>query len=166
MSAVRAVLGAVRRMWILTAVFFALVVATASFAWQTVALGAQIAAVTAAAAAKAVQHRKELANRSAQHRKEIAKVKARARLRRVVVAVPLVGIVAVGYFEHRDYMEWQQTNPDGDFDAYMTEVSEASAEVLDDFLEQLPESVRPEPDIVLGLVEDALAAARDQKNAT
>jgi len=101
-----------------------------------------VAAMSAKAAATAVAHRKQLA-------KAVAKAKSKARLRRAVVAVPLVGVGAIAYFEERDYQEWLAANPDGTRKQYSCEVASLTAEVVDDVLQDLPKRVRPEPELVL-----------------
>ena len=120
----------------------ALAIGTLTFGVQAVLLSAQVATATANAAAAAVAHRKSLA-------KAVSKTKAKARLRRMLVAVPVVGTGAAVAFEAQDYQEWQTNNPDGTFADYSCEVAELSAEVVDDVLQDLPETLRPSRDMVL-----------------
>ncbi|MDU8913996.1 hypothetical protein [Aestuariicoccus sp. MJ-SS9] len=94
-----------------------------------------VAAMTTKAATTAIKHRKEL-----------AKTKAKARLRRAVVAVPIAGVGAIAYFEEQDYQEWLSENPDGSRQKYACEVASLSAEVVDEVLQGLPEWMRPEPE--------------------
>ena len=98
--------------------------------------------MSATAASAAVKHRKEVA-------KAVSKAKAKARLRRVMVAVPAVGTVVAVAFEAQDYSEWQDENPDGTPEDYSCEVAKVSAEIVDEVLQDLPETVRPSPDTVL-----------------
>ncbi|MEO9823007.1 MAG: hypothetical protein ABJF50_01150 [Paracoccaceae bacterium] len=121
-----------------------LAISTASLAVKTLSLGAKVAAVTAGAA-------------SAQHQavaSAVARTKAKARLRRTVVMVPVVGIAAVGYFEEQDYQEWKEENPELGRSEYACEVSQVSAEVIDDMLQGLPEHVRPSREFVLAKLPD------------
>jgi hypothetical protein len=101
-----------------------------------------VAAMSAKAATTAVAHRKQLA-------KAVAKTKAKARLRRAIAAVPVAGVAAIGYFEEQDYQEWLTENPNGTRKQYACEVAALTAEVVDDVLQDLHESVRPDPETVL-----------------
>ena len=107
-----------------------------------VSLTAQVTTMTASAAAAAIANRKAIAA-------TVLRTKAKARLRRALVVVPVAGIAAAIAFEREDYLEWKQDNPDGDIEAYGCEVSEVSAEVVDDVLQDLPEQVRPSRDWLL-----------------
>lgn len=69
------------------------------------------------------------------------RTKAQARMRRILVAIPFVGIGLVGYFEKQDYEEWKAENPEGTFEDYTCEVAEISAELVDDLLQSLPNDV-------------------------
>lgn len=104
-------------------------------------LSATVARVSAEVAATAVRHRGEIA-------RTIAHVKAKARLRRIMAAVPLVGIGAVAYFEEQDFQEWLEENPEGTRTEYACEVAEVTAEVLDEFMQELPEVMRPSDDLI------------------
>lgn len=115
---------------------------TLSLGIWAISLTTQVATMTASAAATAIAHRKAIAA-------AIVRAKAKARLRRIMVAVPLAGIAAVGYFEHGDYQEWKEDNPDGGLGDYGCEVGTISAEVIDEVLQELPETVRPSRDLVL-----------------
>ncbi|RKT30980.1 hypothetical protein BXY70_2977 [Roseovarius halotolerans] len=106
-----------------------------------------VAAMSAKAASTAVAHRKQLA-------KAVAKAKAKARLRRAVVAVPIAGVAAIGYFEEQDYQEWLAENPDGTRKQYACEVASLTAEVVDEVLQDLPGGLRPDPETVLGYMPE------------
>ncbi|MEM7302712.1 MAG: hypothetical protein AAF468_16670 [Pseudomonadota bacterium] len=81
--------------------------------------------------------------------KAVVRTKAKGRLRRAVVAVPLLGLAAAAAFEHSDFKVWQADNPEGDLAAYGCDVATNSAIVIDDVLQELPESVRPSRNLVL-----------------
>lgn len=81
---------------------------------------------------------KALATQAIQNRKQIARLRAKARLRRFVAAVPIAGIGAAGYFEERDRREWLGANPGKTNADYACEIAELSAEVMDEFLAELP----------------------------
>ncbi len=124
--------------WLCAALLFS----TVALAVQAVTLTAQVATVTASASAAALSHRKDLA-------KAIARTKAKARLRRMLVAVPVVGAGAAVAFEAQDFRDWQVDNPDGTFADYSCEVASLSAEVVDEVLQDLPDGFRPSRDMVL-----------------
>ena len=138
----------------LSALCIALAIVTAGLTWHTIELGAKVAAVSATAAARAVTHKRQLAKAerdrqaAARHRNKIANVRAKARLRRLVVAIPFVGVGAVGVFERREYLEWKEDHPNGTIDSYAAEVAAASAEVVDEVLQELPALLRPAPEVV------------------
>jgi len=119
-----------------------LAVSAATLAAWVFNLSVQVAAMSATAASTAIKHRKELA-------KAVSKAKAKARIRRVMVAVPAVGTIVAIAFEAEDYAEWQEKNPDGTFADYSCEVATSSAEVVDEVLQELPELARPSSDTVL-----------------
>ncbi|MEE4202926.1 MAG: hypothetical protein V2I45_04805 [Halieaceae bacterium] len=135
----------VRRSFFVVAVLVFLVGAAITSTLWALQLSTQIAIMGANAAAAAVQHRKEVA-------RAVARTKAKARLRRLIAAVPVLGVGAIIYYEDQDYEEWLKENPDGKRGDYACEVSHFSAEVVDEVLAALPESVRPKPDTVLGLM--------------
>lgn len=116
-----------------------LAVSTATLAMRTASLGTQLAAAGAGAA---LAQRKAVAA-------AVTTTKAKARLRRLMVAVPIAGIAAGGYFERQDYKQWQTENPQGTFGDYSCEVATVSAEVVDEVLQELPERVRPSRALIL-----------------
>lgn len=120
----------------------ALAVSSVALGVQAVVLSAQVTSLTAGAAATALRHRKEIA-------RAVARTRAKARLRRLLVAVPVVGVGAAAAFEAQDYRAWQEDNPEGTFADYSCESAALSAEVVDEVLQDLPDSVRPERDTVL-----------------
>lgn len=99
---------------------------------------AQVASLTATIAANAIASSKQTA-------KTVFRTKAKARLKRLIAAMPFVGIAAVGYFEEQDYKEWLLENPEGDRKQYACEVANITAEVLDEVLQDLPDNLRPNP---------------------
>lgn len=131
--------GLLKNTVFLTSMCLMLAISTATLAVKTLSLGAKVAAVTAGAVA--AQH-KAVAT-------AVTRTKAKARLRRVVVMVPVAGIAAVGYFEEQDYQEWKEQNPELGRADYGCEVSQVSAEVIDDMLQDLPEAVRPSREFML-----------------
>lgn len=119
-----------------------LATATVSMAVWAISLTAQVTAMTATAAATLIANRKAIAA-------AVLRTKAKARLRRALIVLPIAGIGAAIVFERQDYLEWQQDNPDGDLEDYGCEISALSAEVVDEVIQDLPASVRPSPDWLL-----------------
>ena len=64
--------------------------------------------------------------------KQKAKLKAQARLKRSLVAVPILGVGLALLFEEQDYREWAEENPDSGRTDYACEVATYSAEVFDE----------------------------------
>ena len=81
--------------------------------------------------------------------KAISKEKAKARLKRLIVAVPLLGTGAALAFEGNDLKVWLEENPDKSSTDYGCEVASSSAEVMDELLAELPEKFRPSRDLVM-----------------
>jgi len=104
--------------------------------WWSLQLTASVARLTTEATATALKHRKEIS-------RAIAKTKAKARLKRTLVMVPIAGIAAAAYFEEQDYQEWKQQNPNGNRQDYACEIAVLSAEVLDESLREILDRLRP-----------------------
>ena len=103
---------------------------------------AQVATLSAYATTAAALHKKQMA-------KAISKEKAKARLKRLIVAVPLVGTGAALAFEANDLKVWLEENPDNSPTYYGCEVAPSSAEVMDEVLAELPEKFRPSSDRIM-----------------
>lgn len=139
-----------------------LVMSTISLGVWVASTTAQVATLTAGAAASVIAQRKAVAAAVASTRakmlvkrkkavaRAVLKTKAKARMRRVMVAVPLAGIAAAAAFERQDYLAWKEDNPGGDLNAYSCEVAQLSGEVVEEVLAELPEQVRPGRNMVLG----------------
>ena len=67
------------------------------------------------------------------------RTKAIERMKRVLVAIPIVGIGIAGYFEKKDFDEWKDDLPNGEFSEYTCEIGNISAEYVDEVLQELPE---------------------------
>tara|TARA_E500000075_G_scaffold90676_1_gene82099 strand:- start:124 stop:594 length:471 start_codon:yes stop_codon:yes gene_type:complete len=103
---------------------------------------AQVATLSANAATAAALHKKQMA-------KAISKEKAKARLKRLIVAVPLVGTGAAVAFEGNGLKVWIEENPGKSATDYGCEVASSSAEVMDEVLAELPERFRPSSDLIM-----------------
>ena len=102
----------------------------------------------------------ELATTRAAHRDAISKQKAKARLQRGLVAVPVIGAGLVLYFEEKDYQEWLAENPDGDRAKYVCEIAKYTADIIDDLVldtieatKDLPTYTRPDTETVRSWLE-------------
>jgi hypothetical protein len=84
----------------------------------------------------------------------MARAMAKARIRRFVVAVPLLGSVAAVYFERQAFYEWLELYPDGTLEEYACDMTSLTAEVLDEALQVLPAVLRNQLGIPDGLVLD------------
>ena len=104
--------------------------------WCSLQLTTSIARLTTEATATALKHRKEIT-------KAVARTKAKARLKRALVMVPIAGIAAGAYFEEQDFQEWKQQNPNGSRQDYACEVAALTAEILDELLREIPDNLRP-----------------------
>ena len=103
--------------------------------WCSLQLATSVVRLTTEATATALKHRKEIS-------KAVAKTRAKARLKRALVMVPIAGIAAGAYFEEQDYREWKQQNPSGSRQDYACEVAALTTEVLDELLEEIPDNLR------------------------
>lgn len=69
------------------------------------------------------------------HKQDILKTKIKERGKRIVVALPVAGLVALGWFEKAEYDEWKQEHPQGTLQQYSSEmgasVKEVALEVID-----------------------------------
>jgi len=108
---------------------------------------------------------RERARGEAATRRAVAKTKATARLRRLAVAVPFVGLGAAAAFELADYEAWKKENPQGDFEAYAQEALALSREVIAD--EEFSGSLEglDDPEAALHRVERALALLKTDAEA-
>ena len=113
---------------------------------------AQIATLSANAATAAALHKKQMA-------KAISREKAKARLKRLIVAVPLLGTGAAVAFEGNDLKVWLEENPDKSATDYGCEVASSSAEVMDEVLAELPEKFRPSSDLVMSRMPECNEAS-------
>ena len=71
------------------------------------------------------------------HKKNILKTKIKERGKRVLTAIPVVGLIAIGWFETQEYEEWKQDNPDGTPEQYANEVADLVYEVAESYYEDI-----------------------------
>ncbi|WP_416915505.1 MAG: hypothetical protein ACMUJJ_00040 [Roseicyclus sp.] len=126
-------------------------------AWLLVSLvSVSVAATTWAAVQtwKVAQLTYRTAEMAYQHRREMARAIAKARVRRLTTAIPLVGAAAAVYFERQSYQEWRELYPDGSAEDYACDMAELTAEALDEVLQELPAIARPSERRVRGFLPD------------
>lgn len=137
-----------------------LIISTVGVGIYAVQLTLRIASLTADLANSAT----ELASTKASHQKSLsqqkAKIKAKARLRRGLIAVPFIGAGLIIYFEEQDFQEWLVEHPEGDRSKYFCEVAAYSAEIVDELVvdtlkatENLPEYLKPNAEKVKNWLE-------------
>lgn len=71
------------------------------------------------------------------HKKNILKTKIKERGKRVLTAIPIAGLIAIGWFEKQEYEEWKQDNPDGTPEQYANEVADLVYEVAESYYEDI-----------------------------
>ena len=103
---------------------------------------------------KATQLTYRVAEMAVQHRRAMARAIAKARLRRLASAIPLLGAGAAVYFERQSYYEWQELYPDGTYNDYACDMAALTAEVVDEVFQGLPTAVRPSDRLVRNFAPD------------
>lgn len=98
-----------------------------------------------------------LKSEKARSKKALTKQKAKGRLKRMVIAVPVLGAMAAISFEAYAYKDWKAEHPCGTVNEYGEEVATASFEVIDDVLLELPEGYRPSPGTISRWLKELLA---------
>ncbi|MCV2864846.1 hypothetical protein OE647_08870 [Defluviimonas sp. WL0075] len=116
----------------------------------------------AAAVATAVATTKTAAKASEKTAVAKTKVreKAKGRLRRLTVAVPIAGVAAAAAFEYNDYTEWLEENPEGTVDQYTRETIETTKLVIDEVLDELPAWLSIDREQLIGQMEAVFAQMR------
>jgi len=83
-----------------------------------------------------------------------------------VAAVPVVGMFAAPTmtvsFEKAVFEDWKKENPDKDFENYACETGDTTAEVFDETLQFLPESLRPPADFIGSWMPECGVALEEQ----
>ena len=115
-------------------------------------------AVSLASTAMATKHKAEVSNLKSKYEKEIKQLKkkssekvnklvrkhkgelakaktkerAKAKVQRVVSAIPLVGLGAFAIFEKLEFENWKSEHPNGTFEQYSLEIGNEVNEILQD----------------------------------
>ena len=142
MGVISFVAKSVKSTLVLVSLVLVLGVGAIKLGLSVIKLTGEVATLTAAAASKAALHKKQLS-------KAVAKERAKARLKRLVVAIPVAGTAAAIAFEASDAANWLEENPDKSSTDYGCEVAGDSAEVIDEVLIELPELIRPQKELIL-----------------
>jgi len=136
-----------------------LAISTIALALKVVQLGVQVATLTASAAAASAAYKVDKAQAVT---KTKARERAKARIKRFAIAgtaiVPVVGMVVapamVAAFEKAEFDDWQEENPNQGFGDYACETGDITAEIIDETLQELPESLRPSSDKLSSLMPE------------
>ena len=88
-----------------------------------------------------IRHKKEI-------QKTISKIKAKARLKRIIIMLPFVGAAAGVYFEESEFQEWLLDNPGGTRSDYLCEIADVTTEILDEVINDLPQSIKPNKKLI------------------
>ena len=113
--------------------------------WLLISLSLFTISVSIWAASQAMrvaQMSKTVATQAIKNRNQILRLKAKARLRRTVAAVPLLGVGAVVLFEEQDRREWLEANPGKTNADYACAIGGITAEIMDEFIAELPEKLQ------------------------
>ena len=94
-----------------------------------------VAKLSAEITSNTFKHRKEI-------KKTISKIKAKARLKRIITMLPIVGAAAGIYFEESEFQEWLIDNPNGKRSDYLCEIAEITSEIIDEVIDALPQSIK------------------------
>lgn len=151
-----------------------LLVTVAGLAVHASSLAGKLALATATMAQMALDHKKAMSAAASAHRadraKAVSRTKAKARIRRWAIAgsaiVPVAGVFAAptvaGYFEVADFNDWKTDNPEGEFGEYACEAGDLSAELIDESLQELPDTIRPDADRVRSWMPECGVSMEEQ----
>lgn len=88
------------------------------------------------------------------HKKDILKTKMKERGKRIFAAIPVAGVLAVGWFEKTEYEEWKVENPNGTIEEYTSEMKEAASEVASEVASSYCEEYEKYCSYIKGAVSD------------
>lgn len=145
-----------KRRWRIGSIF-RLLQSTAFVVWLIFALISMSLTATAWAAYatwKATQLTYRVAEMAFQHRRAMARAIAKARLRRLASAIPVLGAGAAVYFERQSFWEWQELYPKGTYNDYACDMAALTADVVDEVLQDLPSPIRPPASLARGFIPD------------
>jgi hypothetical protein len=106
-----------------------------------------VAKLSAEITSNTIKHRKEI-------KKTITKIKAKARLKRIITMLPIAGTAAGIYFEESEFQEWLIDNPNGKRSDYLCEIAEITSEIIDEFIDALPQSIKSGENLLKAITPD------------
>ena len=106
-----------------------------------------VAKLSAEITSNTIKHRNEI-------KKTITKIKAKARLKRIITMLPIAGTAAGIYFEESEFQEWLIDNPNGKRSDYLCEIAEITSEIIDDVIDDLPQSIKSGENLLKAITPD------------
>ena len=90
------------------------------------------------------KHKKEIAELKLKNKRDVAKIKLKARskakIQRVVSVIPIAGLAAFAVFENMEFEDWKKDYPEGSFEEYTRQTSEAMQALLEEEYHDFSES--------------------------
>ena len=125
----------IKNVWLILTVLIFLSI-TSVFLLQKVSfLSAQLVSASATLNAQKMKHKADL-------KKAISKEKAKSRIKQTLIAIPFIGSAVFATVELNDFRSWQRENPDKTKIDYACENANASIEVLNELMNDLPSFAR------------------------
>jgi len=81
-----------------------------------------------------------LALQQIQHKKALMKTRIKERAKRSLAALPVIGLLAAGWFEKQEYDEWKRENPDGSPARYAREMTQLVKEMSEEYYQAIKEA--------------------------
>ena len=82
------------------------------------------------------KHKKEIAELKLKNKRDVAKIKLKARskakIQRVVSVIPVAGLAAFAVFENMEFEDWKKDYPEGSFEEYSRQTTEAMQTLLEE----------------------------------
>ena len=116
--------------------FFSLVSITVFMSIWALQTTFKVAKLSTEITSNTIKHKKAIKN-------AVLRVKAKARLKRMITMLPFAGAAAGIYFEESEFQEWLLENPTGSRSEYLCEIAEITSEILDEVLNDLPQTIKP-----------------------
>ena len=130
------ILSFIRSTVFLIWMFFSLVSITVFMSIWALQTTFRVAKLGAEITSNTIKHKKAIKN-------AVLRVKAKARLKRMITMLPFAGAAAGIYFEESEFQEWLLENPTGSRSEYLCEIAEITSEILDEVLNDLPQTIKP-----------------------
>jgi hypothetical protein len=128
---------------------------------------ARIDTLSTNAATTLALHKKQMAAVTLQHKRQlanaVAKERAKSRLKRLIVAVPIIGTGAAAALSANKMNDWLVGNPHMTASDYGCELVYSSLEVMDEVLAEFPKRIRPSRDWVISKMPECKGIGRSTK---